>query len=56
VAEALAAEPAPPAVVLVSSRSRCDYGTRVNDSSALGFIAKSELSGDALRLLYRGPG
>lgn len=55
VAEALAAEPAPPAVVLVSSRSRTDYGSRVGDSSALGFITKSDLSGDAVRLLYRGP-
>jgi hypothetical protein len=40
--------------VLVSSRSRSDYGHRVTDSSARGFIAKSELSGDALRGLL-GP-
>ena len=49
VAEALAGQPAPPVVVLVSSRSRTDYGHRVADSVALGFIAKAELSGDALR-------
>ena len=49
VAEALAGQPAPPAVVLVSSRSRTDYGHRVADSVARGFIAKAELSGDALR-------
>ena len=49
VAEALAGQPAPPVVVLVSSRSRTDYGHRVADSVARGFIAKAELSGDALR-------
>jgi len=54
VAAELAAEPDPPAVVLVSSRSRSDYGTRVDDSSALGFIAKSDISGDAVRLLLAG--
>jgi DNA-binding NarL/FixJ family response regulator len=49
VAEALSAEPDAPAVVLVSSRSRGDYGTRVAGSSARGFIPKSELGGPALR-------
>ena len=49
VAEALAGQPAPPVVVLVSSRSRTDYGHRVAASVARGFIAKAELSGDALR-------
>jgi len=49
VAEALSAQSSPPAVVLVSSRSRTDYGHRVAGSAALGFIAKAELSGDALR-------
>lgn len=60
VAEAIAAEAiaaatvpptVPPAVVLVSSRSCADYGGRVGSSSALGFIAKSDLSGDAVRRL-----
>jgi two-component system nitrate/nitrite response regulator NarL len=49
IAEALAGQPAPPVVVLVSSRSRTDYGRRVDDSRAQGFIAKAELSGAALR-------
>ncbi len=54
-AAALAAQEAPPAVVLVSSRSRADYGRLVQDSPARGFIAKAELSGDALRhVLGRG--
>ncbi|MHA6783037.1 response regulator [Pseudonocardia saturnea] len=49
VAEALAREPWVPAVVLVSSRSRGDYGLRVADSTARGFITKAELSGGELR-------
>ena len=38
----------PPAVVLVSSRDRCDYGALIEQSGARGFIAKAELSGSAL--------
>jgi DNA-binding NarL/FixJ family response regulator len=49
VAETLAAHPPAPIVVLVSSRSRTDYGHRVAGSVAHGFIAKAELSGAALR-------
>jgi DNA-binding NarL/FixJ family response regulator len=49
VAAALAEQPAAPAVVLVSSRSRTDYGRRVADSVARGFIAKGDLSGETLR-------
>ena len=41
----------PPAVVLVSSRSRADYGSRIEDCRARGFIAKAELSGEAVRRL-----
>ncbi|MGI5132629.1 response regulator [Pseudonocardia sp. CA-107938] len=49
VAVALAEEDDPPAVVLVSSRSRGDYGGRIAQSPVCGFIPKSELSGEALR-------
>jgi two-component system response regulator EvgA len=49
VAETLTAHPPAPIVVLVSSRSRTDYGHRVAGSVAHGFIAKAELSGAALR-------
>jgi DNA-binding NarL/FixJ family response regulator len=56
VARALTDDPSAPAVVLVSSRSRADYGTRVTDSAARGFIAKAELSGDALRRLLGSGG
>jgi DNA-binding NarL/FixJ family response regulator len=55
VAAALALQIDPPAIVLVSSRSRVDYGSRIEDCGARGFIAKSELSGLAVRRLLRGP-
>jgi DNA-binding NarL/FixJ family response regulator len=56
VAAALAGVPPAPAVVLVSSRSSTDYGRRVQDSTARGFIAKAELSGESLRLVLAGGG
>src|SRR5215216_99007 len=36
-------------IVLVSSRDRDAYGARIEQSGALGFIAKPELSGAALQ-------
>ena len=39
------------AVVLTSSRSATDYGRRVADSGAKGFITKEELTGEAIRSL-----
>ncbi len=45
----------PPTVVLVSSRSRTDYGSRIEDCRARGYIAKAELSGDAVRRLLPLP-
>jgi DNA-binding NarL/FixJ family response regulator len=39
----------PPAVVLVSSRPRSDYGRLVERSGVRGFIDKAELSGPRLR-------
>jgi len=48
VATRLASLADPPAVVLTSSRPASSYRRRLADSSALGFIAKSELSGQAL--------
>jgi DNA-binding NarL/FixJ family response regulator len=56
VAEALAGEPAAPVVVLVSSRALVDYGHRVEASTARGFIAKAELSGETLLHVIDGPG
>lgn len=49
VAAAMAALPVPPEVVLVSSRDRSVYGTRLIQARARGFLAKSDLSGAALR-------
>jgi two-component system response regulator EvgA len=40
-------------VVLVSSRSRADYGSRLLDGRVRGFIAKAELSGEAVHRLLR---
>jgi DNA-binding NarL/FixJ family response regulator len=51
VAESLAAEPSAPAVVLVSSRGRGAYRTRLLSTPALGFITKAEFSGECLSSL-----
>ncbi len=51
VAEALAASPNPPAVVLISSREAASYGPRLDAAPARGFIPKRELSGAALTAL-----
>ncbi len=39
---------ASPAVILTSSRDRVDFGSLVEESGALGFVPKAELSGAAL--------
>lgn len=39
----LLGEPRPPMVILISSRDRSDYGQRIDDCGAAGFLAKSEL-------------
>jgi CheY-like chemotaxis protein len=55
VAEQLASPTAGgPAIVLVSSRDRSAYGGRFAASPALGFIAKDDLDGPALRALFGG--
>jgi DNA-binding NarL/FixJ family response regulator len=51
VAEELAREPAPPVVVLMSSRDARDYGARIAAGPARGFLPKTELSGAALAAL-----
>ncbi len=55
VAAVLATRIDPPAVVFVSSRSSTDYGSRIEDGGARGFIAKAEFSGDAVRRLLPVP-
>ena len=51
VATQLTALPKAPIVVLTSSREREDYGSRIAESRAAGFISKADLSGDQLRKL-----
>ncbi len=48
VAATLSSEPQPPAVVLVSTRDAADYGPRLHDCGAIGFIAKADLSAESL--------
>ena len=54
-AAASAAGVVPPGVVLMSSRASADYGSRVAAAPVLGFIAKADLSGSALRALFADP-
>ena len=51
VTERLAALAEPPAVVLISSRLIADLRQRVQDSAAVGFLAKHELTGTGLRAM-----
>jgi DNA-binding NarL/FixJ family response regulator len=51
VAERLRADGARSAVVFTSSRDGADFGPLIATAQARGFIAKAELSGDALRAL-----
>ena len=51
VADRLARASNPPAVVLVSTRSASAYGPYLTTTSARGFIAKSDLSGERLAAL-----
>jgi DNA-binding NarL/FixJ family response regulator len=48
IAERLGEDDAPPAIVLTSSRDVASFRRRLAAQPAWGFIAKSELSGDAL--------
>ncbi len=54
VARQLRAKPNPPVVVLVSTADAADYGRRIGKSGAVGFITKSNLSGDTLHAILRG--
>jgi DNA-binding NarL/FixJ family response regulator len=54
VARQLVTDGPPPHVVLTSSRQASEYGPRLTNSGALGFIPKDELSGPAIRALESG--
>jgi DNA-binding NarL/FixJ family response regulator len=56
VAAALAGDHGSPDIVLVSSRAAADYGTRIADSNVLGFIAKADLSPEALQIMLETVG
>jgi CheY-like chemotaxis protein len=57
VARRLCARRSPPAVVLISSRERGDFGERFDSSPAVGFVPKEQLSGEVLvGLLARARG
>lgn len=45
----------PPMVVLISSRRRGDFGSRLDRCSAQAFLHKGDLSGDVLAGLAAGP-
>jgi len=51
IAEQLASDPSSPAVILISSRDVEAYGDRVEVAPVLGFVAKNELSGEAIERL-----
>ncbi|MGI8694282.1 MAG: response regulator [Geodermatophilaceae bacterium] len=51
VAESVALLRSPPRVVLVSSRDGAVYGSRLTNAPVSGFLAKSDLTGAALRRL-----
>lgn len=53
-AETLSASPRPPVVVLTSSRTAADFGPRLQQSSARGFIAKRDLTLSAFTELLEG--
>ena len=51
VARRLAALDSPPKVVLISSRDRVTYGTRLDTSRTAGFVRKDDLSAEAIAAL-----
>jgi DNA-binding NarL/FixJ family response regulator len=54
VASSLSLLSAAPTVVLVSTRDASDYGPRVRQCGALGFISKAELSAASLSAMLGG--
>lgn len=51
VARRLSSRPAPPAVVLISTRDAADYGPLLDECGARGFMSKGELSAGSLSAL-----
>lgn len=55
VADQMSELASPPMVVLISSRRRGDFGSRLDRCSAQAFLHKGDLSGDVLAGLAAGP-
>lgn len=53
VAKTLTSAVAAPTVILISTRDRADYGSRVDRCGAAGFIAKSDLTADVLAAMLQ---
>ena len=51
VAERLAADEGGPAVVFTSTREECEFGSRIYDHGARGFVPKDELSAERIASL-----
>lgn len=54
VADRMSVTSEPPIVVLVSSRERDEFGSRIEESGVRGFLSKSSLTGRALDSLVCG--
>lgn len=54
VARRILDDPSAPAVILISSRDRADYGSRISRCGAAGFISKSELGRAAIDSVLEG--
>jgi two-component system response regulator EvgA len=55
VAQLLAQDPDPPAVVMTSTRNAADYGSKLARARVHGFLPKQELSGAALCAVLSAP-
>lgn len=53
VARSLTSLPEAPTVILISTRDRADYGPRLDGSGAAGFLAKSDMTADALAAMLQ---
>ena len=53
IAETLAAQQMPPAVVLISTRDASDYGPRIAVAPVRGFLQKGAISVNSLEVLLR---
>lgn len=55
-ANALARVPAPPHVIMISTYAEADFTDMIAASPAIGFLSKTDLSGNAIRVLLTNAG